>query len=306
MQPDLSQYWVWNIDPVMLRIGGAQIRWYSVCFFFVFVFGYVVWHRQMVRAGHGLVPTSRIIVWTAAAVILGGRFAEFFFYRPEYFLAQPRAIFELRSGGLASHGSATALIAMLWLYARHYGYSTAEVLDRFAMPAMLGAAFVRIGNFFNSEIVGREWTGAWAVRFPFYAAGNQADWERAHGALGWLARPLPRHPAQLYEAAGLLAVFGILWLVDRRLGERRPRGLLAGLMLVLYFSFRFAIEYTKEFQRFGHLVPDAAQHVIRVVPDSSLTMGQWLSVPFVVLGLAAIGLALRKRLPPTRLSSRDG
>jgi len=271
----------------------------------VFALGYVVWHRQLVRAGHGRVPTSRIIVWSAAAVIIGGRLAEIVFYEPEYFLAHPRAIFDVRSGGLASHGSATALVAMLWLYSRHYGYSMAEMLDRFAMPAMLGAALVRIGNFFNSEIVGREWTGPWAVRFPAYAAENQAAWERAHGALGWIARPLPRHPVQLYEAAGILVVFGILWLVERRMGERRPRGLLAGLLLVLYFSFRFAIEYTKEYQRFAQLVPDAAQRVIRVVPEAALTMGQWLSVPFVLIGVAAIFVALRKRLPPTQLSQWD-
>ena len=305
MAADFSRFWIWNVDPVMLHVGGAQIRWYSVCFFLVFALGYVVWHRQMVRAGHGVVPTSRIILWSAAAVVIGGRLAEVAFYRPEHFLAHPREIFDVQSGGLASHGSATGLIVMLWLYARHYGYSTAEIADRFAMPAMLGAALVRVGNFFNSEIVGREWTGPWAVRFPAYTAGNQAGWERANGALGWVAQPLPRHPAQLYEAAGILAVFAILWWVERRSGERRPRGLLAGLLLALYFSFRFAIEYTKEYQRFAKLAPDAAQQVIRVVPDSAFTTGQYLSVPFALLGVLAIVVALRRKLPPTQLSPWD-
>ncbi len=305
MEADFTQYWLWNVDPVMLRVGGLQIRWYSVCFFLVFVAGYVVWHRQMVRAGHGVVPTSRIIVWSAAAVIIGGRLAETVFYSPGYFLANPRAIFDVRSGGLASHGSATGLIVMLWLYARYYGYSPAEIADRFAMPAMLGASLVRLGNFFNSEIVGREWTGPWAVRFPVYAARNQASWEREHGPLGWIAQPLPRHPAQLYEGAALLAVFAILWWVERRMGESRPRGLLAGLLLALYFSFRFALEYTKEFQRFADLAPDAAEHVIRVVPGAALTMGQLLSLPFAVAGVIVIAVALRTKLPPTQLSRSD-
>jgi prolipoprotein diacylglyceryl transferase len=305
MAADFSQFWIWNVDPVMLRIAGLQIRWYSVCFFLVFALGYVVWHRQMVRAGHGVVPTSRIIVWSAAAVIVGGRLAQVVFYEPEHFLAHPREIFAVQSGGLASHGSATALILMLWLYARYYGYSIAEIADRFAMPAMLGAALVRIGNFFNSEIVGREWTGPWAVRFPSYAADNQAVWERAHGALGWTAQALPRHPVQLYEAAGLLAIFAVLWQVEQRMGNRRPRGLLAGLLLALYFSFRFAIEYTKEHLRDTRLVPDAAQQVIRVVSDVAWSPGQWLSVPFALAGLVVIAVALRAKLPPTQLSRWD-
>ena len=89
------------------------------------------------------------------------------------------------------------------------------------------------------------------------------------------------------------------------MGERRPRGLLAGLMLALYFSFRFAVEYTKEFQRFGHLAPDAAAQVIRVVPDAALTMGQVLSLPFALAGAIAVALSMRAKLPPTRLSRAD-
>ncbi len=305
MPPDFSHYWTWAVDPVLLRVGAAEIRWYGVWFFLVFALGYPIWHRQMVRAGHGVVPTSRIIIWSAAAVIIGGRLAEVLFYSPAWFFAHPASILDVRHGGLASHGSAVGLIAMLFLYARHYRYSPIEVADRFAMPAMLGAALVRIGNFFNSEIVGREWLGAWAVRFPVYSARNQLDWERAHGPLGWQAVPLPRHPVQLYEAAGILCVFAILWWVDRRTGERRPRGLLAALLLVLYFSFRFAVEFAKETVASPRLVPDAVQHVIRVAPEAGLMTGQWLSLPFVALGLAGVALALRKRLPPTQLSAAD-
>jgi prolipoprotein diacylglyceryltransferase len=87
--------------------------------------------------------------------------------------------------------------------------------------------------------------------------------------------------------------------------DRRHRGLLAGLALGLYFPFRFAVEFFKEFQVFGSLVPDPALHVIHIVPEATVTMGQWLSVPFAAVGIAAVVIALRKSLPPTVLSHFD-
>ena len=305
MDPDLAQTALWNVDPVLLRLGSVSIRIYSLCFFAVFVLGYPLWHWQMRRGGHATLPVSRIVPWALVGVLVGGRLAHCLFYEPEHYLAHPLDILDLRRGGVASHGSALGLVVALALYARRYGWSFLEVADRFALPAMLGAALVRIGNLFNSEIVGREWDGAWALRFPRFAARIQAEWESANEPLGWSAQALPRHPAQLYEATAALAVFAVVWLVDRRLGESRPRGLLTGIFGTLYFSLRFAVEAWKEYQRFSELAPDPTLQVIHVLPAAGLTMGQWLSLPFALVFLCVWVHALRTRRPAAHLSPAD-
>jgi prolipoprotein diacylglyceryl transferase len=305
VEVDFSQYFLWSVDPVMLRLGGLEIRYYSVFVFLAFAGGYPLWHFQMVRAGHSPLAASRIILPAAAGVLIGGRLAHCYLYEFDYYWSRPLQLLDMAGGGLASHGSLSGLLLVVWLYARRYRYSYAEVMDRLAIPGTLGAAWWRVGNFFNSEIVGREWMGPFAVRFQAFAARNQREWESVHGLLGWEARPLPRHPAQLYEAAGILIILIALVAVERRMGERRPRGLLAGLVLAFYFPFRFAIEYFKEFQVFGSLVPDPALHVIRIVPEATLTMGQWLSIPFAVAGIAAVIIAMRLSLPPKVLSRYD-
>jgi prolipoprotein diacylglyceryl transferase len=305
VETDFSQYILWSVDPVMLRWGGLEIRYYSACVFLAFACGYPLWHFQMVRAGHSALAASRMILPAAAGVLIGGRIAHCYVYAFDDYWSRPLEVFDLSRGGLASHGSLSGLLLVVWLYARRYRYSYVEMMDRLAIPGMLGAAWWRVGNFFNSEIVGREWMGPWGVRFQAFAARNQREWEAVHGPLGWEASPLPRHPAQLYEAGGILIIFMALVAVERRMGGRRPRGLLASLALGLYFPFRFAVEYFKEFQVFGSLVPDPLLHVIHIAPEATLTMGQWLSVPFAAGGIAAVIIALRKSLPPTVLSRID-
>ena len=302
---DLSGYFVWNADPVLMRVAGKAIRAYTVCFFLLFVVGYAWWHWQMLRGLHASKPVSRMLPWGAFGIIAGGRLAHCLFYEPAYYLAHPVQILDLSRGGVASHGSVLGLALAIVLYARHYDYSLLELLDRMAPGAVLAASLVRVGTLFNSEIVGREWYGPWAVRFPRFTERLQQDWERAEGPLGWLAQPLPRHPAQLYEAAGMLVVFLLVLAVDRHYGERRWRGLLVGLVLTLLFSFRLAVESFKEYQRFAELAPDAAAQVIRVVPLAQWTMGQWLSPPFVAAGLTLVLFAWRRRLPAARPSRFD-
>jgi phosphatidylglycerol---prolipoprotein diacylglyceryl transferase len=138
-------------------------------------------------------------------------------------------------GGLASHGAAAGLIAALVYFARREGLPLVEAMDRFSMSAAIGAVSVRIGNFLNSEVVGRKTDLPWAVKFPrsLYDHGLPLDQAPA------------RHPSQVYEALLGLGVLLILYLTDRRLGEDRPLGLLAGFFLLLYFSGRFFTEFFK-------------------------------------------------------------
>jgi len=305
METDLTGYFLWNVDPVMFRVAGRGIRYYSLCFFLVFLLGYLLWHWQMRRAGHGAIPTSRMVLWAFVGVIVGARLGHCLFYEPEVYLRHPLEILNLNRGGVSSHGATIGIFITLFLYARRYGYSFLEVADRFSFGGLLGAALVRIGNFFNSEIVGREWYGPWAVRFERFAARTQADWERLHGPLDWTAEPLPRHPVQLYEAGGILGVLIVLLLIDRRTGEGRPRGLFAAIFCGLYFLVRFNIEFAKEYLRFTELSADPVEHVIRILPTSGLTMGQVLSIPFIAIGIGIALWSLRARLPAARLSRWD-
>lgn len=305
METDLTGYFLWNVDPVMFHVAGRGIRTYSFCFFLAFLLGYSLWHWQMRRAGHGAIPTSRMVLWAFVGVIVGARLGHCLFYEPEVYLRRPMEILNLERGGVSSHGATIGIFIALFLYARRYEYSFTEIADRFSFGGLIGASLVRIGNFMNSEIVGREWYGPWAVRFERFAAHTQAAWERRHGPLGWTAEPLPRHPVQLYEAAGILFVLLVLLLIDRRIGERRPRGLFAGIFCGLYFLVRVNVEFAKEYLRFGELFPDPAEHVIRTLPTSGLTMGQYLSLPFVAVGIGIAVWSLRSRLPAAKLSRWD-
>lgn len=279
-----SSSFLWNIDPVFVRFADGAIRYYSVCFFLVFLVGYTSWRKRMLRGGHTVHVANALVPFAVFGVIAGGRLAHCLLYEPDYYLAHPMQILNLGRGGLASHGSAAGLLVMFVLYGTIYRISLLEIGDRFAIASMFGASFVRLGNFFNSEIVGTEWCGPWAVRFERFAQHSQRIWESSHGPLGWQAQPIPRHPAQLYEWAGMLLVGAVLWWVDRRRGESAPRGQQTGLLWVLYFSFRFALEGVKEFQRFAARETDVTNQVIHVVPTADVTMGQWLSLPFVVAG----------------------
>ena len=171
-------------------------------------------------------------------------------------------------GGLSIYGAATGLITAGYLFAVWNKYPFSDVFDSFVMSAALGAFFVRLGNFVNSEIVGRITDMPWAVRFVRYVD---------RGAY-------PRHPVQPYETLLALSVFVILLLADHRLGEERPRWLLTGLFFGLYFGGRIAIEPFKEY-----LVLDSG---------SSITMGQILSIPFAFIGiLLTMKVLYRKKHP---------
>ena len=305
---DLEKYMVWDLDPDLLNLGPLTIRYYGILFATGLLLGFYLWRWQMLRAKHNPEVTEKYLVWGVVATLVGSRLGHCFFYEPEIYLANPLKILQIWKGGLASHGATIGIIGGLFGYGWRYGFSYLEMMDRMAMPTCMGALFVRLGNFMNSEIVGKEWDGLWAMRFPRYTSINQAITEQRFGhKLGFVSQALPRHPSQLYEALGAVAIFLTLLLVDWRLKEKRPRGLMAGLFLLGYFTFRFLVEYFKEFQKYMHLKPDPVARVIHVSGTSGLTMGQILSIPFAMLGAGLIVFALIKRWPASVHSEKvDG
>ncbi|HEV8547614.1 MAG TPA: prolipoprotein diacylglyceryl transferase, partial [Polyangiaceae bacterium] len=191
---------------------GLELRYYSMLFVGVFLGGYALLKRQIERGGGPPEDAGDFIVYGVLGVLLGARLGHVLFYDLDKALADPAWIFKIWTGGLASHGAVLGLITAMWLFTKRRGIPFIEGSDRFSFSAALGATVVRIGNLFNSEIVGKRTGTSWGVRFPRYD--------------GYLDAPL-RHPTQIYEALLGLAVLGLLLWADRRLGgERRPRGVL--------------------------------------------------------------------------------
>jgi phosphatidylglycerol---prolipoprotein diacylglyceryl transferase len=260
---------MFDLDPVLVRLGLLQIRWYGAVFASTLLVAYWVWRWQMLRGGYSRAFADRFLVWGTIATLAGARLGHCLFYEPERFLDDPVSILFFWQGGLASHGAAIALILALVLFARRNRLAILELMDRFAMSAAVGSAGIRLGNFLNSEIVGRATSVPWAVRF-----------------IHWDNGAIARHPSQLYEFSMGLLVLLILYLADRRAGkERRPVGLMTGLFLTLYFAGRFTVEFFKEFQTPWGL-------------DWGMTMGQLLSIIPFLAGIAVLGWVYWTRCHP--------
>ena len=266
--------WQWATDPVLLTWPFA-IRWYSLCFMVVFASGWYLLRWQIVRGGHKRELAVDFVLWAVLAVLVGGWLGHQVFYRFDTLISNPGEVFKFKGGirGLSSHGSSIGLVTALILFALRHKIPIYEMIDRFSFSAACGAIGVRVGNFFNSEVLGRPTDLPWAVCF------TRRD-------------NIPRHPSQLYEVALGLCVLGLLFLVDRLAGrERRPVKLIFGTFFVSYFSLRFFVEFFKAYQAEGIKEMAAAN-------ASTVTMGQYLSIPFVVFGVVMIVQALRSRNQP--------
>ena len=260
----------WNVNPELFRIGGFGMRYYSLLFAGAFYLGFLIMRGIYRRENRSERELSRLLVYLLVGTVLGARLGQAFFYEFGYFKDHPLEIilpFRYSNGGftwtgyqgLASHGGALGVLAAILLFSRRFQWNVLDLLDRLVIPVALAASFIRLGNLFNSEIIGKPSQLPWAFVF------QRVD-------------PIPRHPAQLYESIcyGAIFVF-LLWYFHRPL--KPSRGRTTGWFLVLLFSVRFAVEFLKENQAaFENSLP--------------VNMGQLLSLPFMVGGLV---LLLRKQ-----------
>ncbi|OGN63427.1 MAG: prolipoprotein diacylglyceryl transferase [Chlamydiae bacterium RIFCSPHIGHO2_12_FULL_49_9] len=270
-------YWDPRPEIFVLPIVNWPILWYGVFFTLGFALGFPIFVGVLSRFFKlmGSVPsdqirktavqiTDRLVVYMIVATVVGARVGHFLFYeRPASYFKDPWEIFRIWEGGLASHGAVVAILIAVFIFSMRIrktakGLSWVRLLDFVSIPTAMVAAWIRLGNFFNQEILGTKTDVPWAVVF-----GHPAD----H------SRPAARHPAQIYEMLFYLAVFFLLWRLSYRSKFLMSQGKLIGTFLILVFGFRFVIEFLKLEQ--SHLV--SAQ--------SALTMGQYLSLPVVALGL---------------------
>lgn len=256
-------YFVWNMDPVMLNLGPLHIHWYGLLFATGFMVGFGIMRWIYRREGKPEHDLDALLIYMMVGTIIGARLAHVIFYDPGYYFSHPVQILEIWNGGLASHGGAVGILLAVYLYARrHPDQPYAWLLDRIAIPGVLGGAFIRCGNFFNSEILGTPAHLPWAVVFA------RVD-------------NVPRHPVQLYEALAYFVIFGVLLFLYKRLYPHLRTGLISGVLLVLVFTARFFLEFIKVRQAdYGH--------------SMALSVGQWLSLPFIVAGIVLVVLALRR------------
>lgn len=253
----------WKFDPILFALGPLSIRWYGLLFVAAFYAGQTMVARFFKAEGVAPESAERLMLHALLGTVIGARLVHCLFYDPQYYLANPLAILRVWEGGLASHGGALGLLLGLWLASRRQQTRLPFLwlVDRVAIPAALGAVFVRVANFLNSEIVGIPTSGNWGVIF------DAVD-------------PLPRHPVQAYEALAYLGIFFVLLAIYRRLGRRTPHGMLSGCFLALVFSVRIAVEFFK--------VPQAAYE-----SEQMFSVGQYLSLPFLLFGVCLMMWASR-------------
>lgn len=262
------------------------VAWYGILFATGFVVGYFVLIpilRKMFSETIKTYPREDTDVNTLASsfadkitwyivigTVVGARLGHVLFYDWPYYRENPMKILMIREGGLASHGGTLGIMLALILFLRWNRKMFPEMtfvklIDILVVPTALTVCFIRIANFFNQEILGYPTDKPWGIIFGHAADGTA---------------PIPRHPVQLYEAAAYFATFIVLYALWRAKGTSLKPGILSGLFFIFVFGSRFFLEFLKEPQS--------------VIDSAGLQMGQWLSVPFVLLGIGLLFLPEKK------------
>ncbi len=247
-----------NIDRVAFTIFGVEIYWYALSYIAGIMLGkvYANWVSKKHNLSFSKDDFDKLTTWIIIGIIFGGRLGHVLFFEPDYYISHPIKIFALREGGMAFHGGMIGVIVVSIIFCKINKKKFLELTDILAATVPIGLFLGRIANFINAEICGRPTDLPWGVIFP------SVDM-------------LPRHPSQLYEALleGL-----ILFLIFLRLMFKRNYqiGLMSSLFCIYYGVFRFFVEFTRQ--------PEENLSMM-LVHNTGLTMGQWLCVPVVMLGV---------------------
>lgn len=259
-----------SLDPVAFSLGPLSVRWYGIAYVVGFICAalilYRVARRWKVRVDVDALLT--VMVCVIVGVIVGARLGYVLFYGDGYYLSHPLEILAFNKGGMSFHGGLIGALLSGIVAARITKIPYLTLADLGCIAAPVGLFFGRCANFVNGELWGAPTDAAWGVVF------------------GGAAGMMPRHPSQLYEALleGVV-IFIVLYALSRR-EPPRPRGTFLGLFLMMYGTFRFLVEFVRE--------PDVQ---LGYLWGGWLTMGQLLSLPLIIVGVAVFVYALRRRLP---------
>ncbi len=246
-------------DAILFSLGPITVRWYGALFSGGFIIGYFIMQHLFKSNNYDTRDLDKMLLLIFAGTVIGARLAHCSIYAPDYYLSHPWTILMVWNGGLASHGGTLGVLLALWWFCHRSKYSFFKIADMLSIPTALVCTLIRIGNFFNSEIVGIPTNSNYGVIFT---------------ALG---ENFPRHPAQIYEAICYFIIFILLTLIYRVYKEK-PCGFVFGLFITLVFTSRFFIENVKEEQA-------------DYSTSTALTVGQYLSLPFMIAGILIIFLS---------------
>lgn len=283
----------WNPQPYLFEVGGFKVHIYSLCWIIAFVVGWYLMSNIFKKENQKKELLDPLFLYTFIGAIVGARLGEYLFYDPSAFIERPIEVFLpvqhapgesaffgllqnyefVGFSGLASHGAALGVIITSYLFTRKYLHrNVLWLLDRMAVVVPIGGAAVRVGNFYNSEIVGKASDLPWAVKFYQQSSG--------YGEI------VARHPAQIYEAIGYLILGAIMLFLYHKTDKRKYLGALLGIFLFLLFLIRFVVEFFKENQ---------GEEAVAQSLNIGLNNGQVLSIPFMLIGLYLF-ISSKKRL----------
>lgn len=242
-----------NISPIFFEIGPVEIRWYGLFFAIGIILTYFFTWWIFKREKYSIAHLDSLIIYLFVGLVVGARLGHILFYDPSYFLSNPVEILKIWNGGLASHGAAIGLLLAYLLWVRIHKINFSKYADAIVLGFPITAGFVRIGNFFNSEIIGIQTDGNWGVIFTK------------------LGEDFPRHPVQIYSVLMNWLIFLILFLVYKKYYKKTPSLFFLFFYMLLYFGGRFIVEFWKDLQ--GPLT------------QFPVSMGQLLSIPLIFIAI---------------------
>lgn len=267
---------IWDVKPSLFSVGNFEVRYYSLLFALGFIVSYLLIKKLFKREGLAVGELDNLLIYVVVGALAGARLGHCFFYDWAYFSQHPLEIilpFKFSPAfkftgyqGLASHGGAIGILLSLWLFVRKSKVikNYLKLLDFIAIPTALVGSLIRFGNLMNSEIYGHPTDLPWGVMF----VQNGDTWYS--------------HPTQIYESLAYMIIFVILLALYNKMWKQQRHGFFLGLFLVLVFTFRFFIEFVKEVQ-------------VGFEQGMAIKMGQVLSIPFVLVGVALIIYSMRKK-----------
>ncbi len=264
----MLSYITWNADPVLFSFGPIAVRWYGLAFAIGFTVGYAIVAKMFKHEGAPEKWLGSLLGYVVVATIIGARLGHVFFYEWDYYSMHPEKILKIWEGGLASHGGTIAIIIALFLWSWIVSKKPASwIFDKIVVAIALVGGLIRLGNLMNSEIYGGPTDLPWG--FLFVRNGDT----------------LPAHPTQIYEALCYFLLFGLLmWMYWKKNAQERP-WLITGIFFIGIFLPRFLIEYVKNVQ---------VQSEYEMIAKYGINMGQLLSIPFILIGVALIIYAMSR------------
>lgn len=258
----MNSYFVWDFDPEIFSIFFLKIRWYGLFFGLSFIVGFYFIKKIFEKENKSLNDLDSLFFISILGTIIGARLFHVIFYEPFYYLNNPVSVLKVWEGGLASHGGGIGIVTGLYLFIRNRpDYSFLWLTDILTIPVVFGGALIRIGNFFNSEIVGMASSAPWAIIF------KRID-------------NIPRHPSQLYESLLYFITSIFLLFLYKKTNSIERRGLLTGVFLVVVFTGRIFLEFFKMKQESYNTL-------------SPFNTGQLLSIPMIIAGIILLIKAFR-------------